>query len=224
VACAKDDRPIFVVGCPRSGTTLLQVMLHSHPRIAIAPETRFLLPAYRQRLRFGDLEERPNRLALGKFITGRGHLFDNLGLDRKAIVSRIADGPPTLGSAIGTVLLAYAERFARPRWGEKRPGYFRHIDVLMRVFPGAQIIHIVRDPRDCVASLKRMPWWNRPTTIPSRRGRNRSITRTRPSADGRAPSRAFNTSGSSPIPSRTSQPFVPLSGRTTIPRWLSPSG
>ena len=38
MACAKDDRPIFVVGCPRSGTTLLQVMLHSHPRIAIAPE------------------------------------------------------------------------------------------------------------------------------------------------------------------------------------------
>jgi len=99
-------------------------MLHSHPRIAIAPETRFLLPAYRQRLRFGDLEDRLNRLALGKFITGRGHLFHNLGLDRKAIVSRIADGPPTLGSAIGTVLLAYAERFARPRWGEKRPGYF----------------------------------------------------------------------------------------------------
>jgi hypothetical protein len=163
VASAKDDRPIFVVGCPRSGTTLLQVMLHSHPRIAIAPETRFLLPAYRQRLRFGDLEERLNRLALGKFITGRGHLFHNLGLDRQATINRIADGPPTLGSAIGIVLLSYAERFARPRWGEKRPGYFRHIDVLMRVFPGAQIIHIVRDPRDCVASLKRMPWWNRPT-------------------------------------------------------------
>ncbi|HUR06227.1 MAG TPA: sulfotransferase, partial [Nonomuraea sp.] len=38
------DRPIFVVGCPRSGTTMLQLMLHSHPRIAVAPETRFLVP------------------------------------------------------------------------------------------------------------------------------------------------------------------------------------
>jgi hypothetical protein len=165
--------------------------------------TRFLLPAYRQRLRFGDLEERPNRLALGKFITGRGHLFDNLGLDRKAIVSRIADGPPTLGSAIGTVLLAYAERFARPRWGEKRPGYFRHIDVLMRVFPGAQIIHIVRDPRDCVASLKRMPWWNRPT--------HHSVSAWAQSID--YTDEAIRR-----------WPFVPLSGRTTIPRWPSPSG
>jgi hypothetical protein len=31
------DRPIFVLGCPRSGTTLLQLMLHAHPRIAIPP-------------------------------------------------------------------------------------------------------------------------------------------------------------------------------------------
>jgi hypothetical protein len=62
---------------------------------------------------------------------------------------------------IGQVLRAYAERFGRPRWGEKRPGYYRYIDVVMRVFPGAQIVHIVRDPRDCVASLKRMPWWKR---------------------------------------------------------------
>jgi hypothetical protein len=49
------ERPIFVVGCPRSGTTLLQLMLHSHPRIAIPPETRFMLDIYERRLEFGDL-------------------------------------------------------------------------------------------------------------------------------------------------------------------------
>jgi hypothetical protein len=162
VSVAANDRPIIILGCPRSGTTLLQVMLHSHPRIAVAPETRFLLPAYRQRLRFGNLEDPANRLALAKFITGRGHLFRNLGLDRKETMRRIAAGPPTVGSAVGIVLRSYAERFDRPRWGEKRPGYHRHIETVVRLFPDVQLVHIVRDPRDCVASLKRMPWWERP--------------------------------------------------------------
>jgi Sulfotransferase family len=139
---------------------MLQVMLHAHPRLAIAPETRFILPAYRERLRFGDLESPANRRALGEYVVS-GRYFGNLGLDPKETVERIVLGPPTLGSAIGIVLQSYAERFGRPRWGEKRPGYYRHIDVVMRLFPDAQIVHIVRDPRDCVASLKRMPWWKR---------------------------------------------------------------
>ena len=49
------NRPIFIFGCPRSGTTLLSLMLHSHSRIAIPPETRFLMPVYRRRKEFGDL-------------------------------------------------------------------------------------------------------------------------------------------------------------------------
>ena len=155
-----DDRPIIILGCPRSGTTLLQVMLHSHPRIAIPPETRFLLPTYRERLRFGDLSHEANRRALGDFIVRtKGHRFADLRLDRDATVGEIVQGPPTLGSAVGIVLRAYAQRFGRPRWGDKRPAYYNYIDVVMRLFPDAKIVHVVRDPRDCVASLKRMPWW-----------------------------------------------------------------
>jgi hypothetical protein len=155
-----DERPIIVLGCPRSGTTLVQVMLHSHPRIAIPPETRFLLPAYRDRLRFGDLTQTANRRALADFIVRtKGHRFADLGLDRDATVERIVEGPATLGSGVGIVWRAYAERFGRPRWGDKRPAYYNHIEVVMRLFPDAKIVHVVRDPRDCVASLKRMPWW-----------------------------------------------------------------
>ncbi len=134
-------------------------MLHSHPRIAIPPENRFVVPAYRERRRFGDLRDAANRRALAKFIVGRGRGFGDLGLDRPRTVRQIVAGPPTLGSAIGIVLRAYAERFGRPRWGDKRPEYHRYIDVILRLFPDAQIVHVVRDPRDCVASLKQMPWW-----------------------------------------------------------------
>lgn len=156
----QSERPIFVLGCPRSGTTLVQVMLHSHPRIAIPPETRFLLPAYRERLRFGDLEDLANRRALARFIVRRpGGRFADLGLDRKQTVAEIVDGPPTLGSALGIVFRAYAARFGRARWGDKRPAYHNYVGTIMRLFPDAQLVHVVRDPRDCVASLKRMGWW-----------------------------------------------------------------
>lgn len=154
------NRPIFVLGCPRSGTTLLQLMLHAHTRIAIPPETRFLLTVYSSRIGFGDLRQESNRRALAEAIVDRKQTrFYELGLDRKEVTDEIVTGPPTLGSALGIVLRAYATRFGKPRWGDKRPGYYQHIPVLLRLFPDAQIIHLIRDGRDCVASLKAMPWY-----------------------------------------------------------------
>jgi hypothetical protein len=155
------ERPIFVVGCPRSGTTLLQLMLHSHPRIAIPPETRFMLDIYERRLEFGDLADPANRRRLAEAITGpKATRFHELGLDAGEVSKLIADAPPTLGSALGTVLQAYAGRFGKPRWGDKRPAYVMHMDALRRLFPTAQFVHLVRDGRDCVASLKSMPWYH----------------------------------------------------------------
>jgi hypothetical protein len=156
----RSHRPIFVVGCPRSGTTLLQQMLHCHPRIALPSETRFVHPAYQARRSFGDLEEEGNRRALGTWITRReGTKFGALGLDPDLIAQEIAAGPPTLGSALAIVFRAYAREHGRPRWGDKRPSYFRRVPVLRRMFPDAQFVHLVRDGRDAVASLRGMPWY-----------------------------------------------------------------
>src|SRR5260370_32709894 len=154
------DRPIFVIGCPRSGTTLLQLMLHAHPRIAMPPETRFVLTSYEARNSFGDLREEPNRRALADSIVRERHtLFYDLGLDADEVFEKIVEGPPTLGSAIGIVFRGYARRFDKPRWGDKRPGYYQYIPALLRMFPDAQIVHLIRDGRDCVASLLTMPWF-----------------------------------------------------------------
>ncbi|GID96867.1 sulfotransferase family protein [Amorphoplanes digitatis] len=153
------DRPIIVVGCPRSGTTMLQLMLHAHPRIAIPPETRFTLAAYWERRIFGDLSEAANRRALAHWIIHRRETrFCDLGLPAEDIAERITAGPGTLGSALGTVFQRYAARFGKPRWGDKRPAYLNNVDILLRLFPDAQFINIVRDGRDCVASLKEMSW------------------------------------------------------------------
>lgn len=154
-----NQRPIFVVGCPRSGTTMLQLMLHAHPRIAIPPETRFVLEGYRRRKEFGDLRLPEHRRALARWIlhTKTTRAYD-LGLDADAVEAEIVAGPPTLGSALGIVFRAYARRFGKPRWGDKRPAYVDNLDLILTLFPDAQIITIIRDGRDCVASLKEMPW------------------------------------------------------------------
>jgi len=136
---------------------MLQLMLHAHKRIAIPPETRFLLEAYEQMRTWGDLTAPENRQKLASWIVA-SKSFKDLGLDRDAVSAEIMAGPPTLGSAIGIVFRAYARRFDKPRWGDKRPNYLQNLDVIMRLFPDAQIVHIVRDGRDCVASLKETPW------------------------------------------------------------------
>ena len=154
------NRPIFLVGCPRSGTTLLSAILHAHPRIAMPPETRFLLPAYHQRLEFGDLRDAGNRRRLAERLTGPGTRFADLGLRRDEVIDEIVAAPPTFGSAAGTIWRSFARDRGKARWGEKRPAYWREMGVILRLFPNAQIIHLVRDGRSCVASLKRVHWWH----------------------------------------------------------------
>jgi hypothetical protein len=140
---------------------MLQLMLHAHPRIAIPPETRFLLPAYERRRDFGDLRDPRRRRALADWIVGREQTrFIDLGLDPDQVTEEIVAGPPTLGSALGIVFRAYARRFGKPRWGDKRPAYLNNLDILLRLFPDAQVVNIVRDGRDCIASLKEASWHN----------------------------------------------------------------
>ncbi|HEX6937649.1 MAG TPA: sulfotransferase, partial [Actinomycetes bacterium] len=90
------DRPVFVVGCPRSGTTLLTLMLHAHSRIAIPPETRFLM--------------------LASFVVDRrGTKFRDLGLDPQQVRRAVVAAPPTVGSALGSVFRCYAAAHGKPR-------------------------------------------------------------------------------------------------------------
>ena len=153
------DRPIFVMGCARSGTTMLQLMLHAHPRIAIPPETRFVLTGYQRRTDFGDLRKVANRRLLATWIVHSPETaFRDLGLPPDEVIEEIVAGPPSLGSAMGIVFRAYSRKFGKPRWGDKRPAYLANLHIMLRLFPDAQIINIIRDGRDCVSSLTEVPW------------------------------------------------------------------
>jgi hypothetical protein len=139
---------------------MLQLMLHSHPRIAVPPETRFLVPTYYRRRTWGDLRVAARRRGLAQWIaTDRSTKFRELKIDKDEFIRQSVDGPGSLGSVIGTAYRMYADRFDKARWGDKRPSYVKQVDLLLRLFPDAQFIHLIRDGRDCVASLKEMPWY-----------------------------------------------------------------
>ncbi|GAA3317041.1 hypothetical protein GCM10020219_037480 [Nonomuraea dietziae] len=135
-------------------------MLSSHPRLAVPPETRFLVPVYYKRRTFGDMRIAERRRALAEYIAGdRSTKFRELGIDKDDYIRQVVEGPGSLGSVIGTTFKMYSDRFGKPRWGDKRPSYVKQVDMLTRLFPDAQFIHLIRDGRDCVASLKEMPWY-----------------------------------------------------------------
>jgi hypothetical protein len=154
------NRPVIIGGCPRSGTTLLRTMLNTHPEIAIPRETRFVLGTWVRRRQFGDLGDVENRRRLGRWIFKRnGSQADRLGLDPDQAIERLAEAPPTVGSLLATCFIMFAERHGKPRWGDKRPMYAAQIGAIWDLFPQAQFIHVVRDPRACVASLRKLGWY-----------------------------------------------------------------
>lgn len=154
-------RPIIIGGCPRSGTTLLRTMLHCHPEVAIPRETRFVLEAWLRRRRFGDLRREDNRRRLAGWVFKRDKSQANrLGLDADEAIERLVAAPPTLGSMLATCFVMFAERLGRPRWGDKRPMYAARMAAIWDLFPDAQFIHVVRDPRACVVSLRKLGWYD----------------------------------------------------------------
>ncbi len=138
---------------------MLSLMIHAHPRLAMPPESRFLLKTWRKREKFGDLSTPQQRLAMARSCVKTGSKIRDLGLDPDETVEAILAAPPTYGSAFGTIFKMFADKHGAARWGDKRPAYYQEVDLLLRLFPDAQIVHIVRDGRANVASLKKMPWW-----------------------------------------------------------------
>ena len=158
---ALPDRPVMIGGCPRSGTTLLRTMLHAHPELAIPRETRFVLESWGRRRKFGDLRQEANRRRLARWIFMREKTdADRLGLDPEAAVERLVAAPPTLGSLLAECFVMFSERHGKRRWGDKRPMYASRIAAVFDLFPSAHFINVVRDPRACIASLRKLNWYD----------------------------------------------------------------
>jgi hypothetical protein len=149
--------PLFIVGAPRSGTTLLRNMLNRHPLLAVCGETRFYHYLYARRRAFGDLGNLKNRRRLVEEYLSTERV-QRLGIDLPGLGERLMREAIGYRELFTSVLEYYAESQGKPRYGEKTPHHALFTETLCEWFPGANILHLVRDPRDVVASLQRMVW------------------------------------------------------------------
>lgn len=125
--------PIFVIGCHRSGTTLLRYILDTHPEIACPPESKYfsaLLSFFRY-----------PRAVPG--LLGLGAEPIQIGLQFHGLARSFLDD--------------YARQKHKRRWADKTPNYYRIIEFIDGLFANQVLfVFIVRHPLDVIPSLQEM--------------------------------------------------------------------
>jgi len=156
-----NQRPVFIFGKGRSGTTLLATILNTHSQIAIAPEAHYFDKFWRKYQRHNSFQ---NSSKCRKFVD---YLFSSkeikvLGFtaeERAKIVNRIlSEQQPSHRIVLENILFCYAAKQGKPIWGQQTPGDIEVVARILKVFPQARIIQIIRDPRDVILSLRKVPW------------------------------------------------------------------
>ena len=152
--------PIFVVGAPRSGTTLFQRILDAHPQIGVADEIIYFDIIVRVRDEVPDLNSRQAVDGLFERLPKMDHFHNWNGLDEVLAVVReelLAAAEPSYPLFFLKFMQTYARLRGKERFGDKTPWNVRHLDEIVAMFPDARIVHLVRDPRANVASRIELP-------------------------------------------------------------------
>lgn len=151
-----EERPIFIIGYERSGTTLLMAMLGCHPRIAI-PEVGWLFPRiYPWRHTYGDLSQGKNLKTLAEeMLFGLNEPLWGMQLIPAAAVDTLM--AMTKENSFAGIYEAMHQLYLRenggkPRWGQKTPNNLYFVPQILDCFPNAQFIFIVRDGRDAAVT------------------------------------------------------------------------
>ena len=158
------SQPVFVVGGPRSGTTLLSAMLAAHSAFDCGPEThclsRWSRLARSERARILDAVDWPRRATA--FVTslslGKQPIYPMYGLTVEDVRTWLAARPPSLAAVLESLTEQRATRNGALRWVEKTPRHLEVPELIAETWPGARIVRIVRDPRDAAVSLTRVPF------------------------------------------------------------------
>jgi len=128
--------PIFIVGCQRSGTSLLRRILDSHSRIACPPESQFILPLV-------EILQGRTASVDHKYLSG----LASMGYDRAAVETSLA-------GFISSFFEGYAKAQGKKRWADKSPLYVDCLEELRAVFGSdVRIILLIRHGLDVAFSL-----------------------------------------------------------------------
>lgn len=147
--------PVFVLGCARSGTSLTCRLLLDHLGVNFGTESQFIIRYHRRLRHYGDLRITANMRRLFTDIS-RERFFQrtrrNFGFvfDIERALRSVPE--PTYAGALSAIFGQFAATKGLERWGDKTPEYNHHLDTLLELFPDAQFLHIVRDPRDVALS------------------------------------------------------------------------
>jgi len=134
------SEPFFLVGSERSGTTLLRLMLAHHARIECAPEFEFLVEELPPAGGWPDMQAYREWLATNRIFLPHGLAID-AGLDYPALMK--------------SFLAQYARPSGKPVHGAT---CHKHFDRLLRIWPRARFVHLLRDGRDVARSCIGMGW------------------------------------------------------------------
>jgi hypothetical protein len=152
--------PIFVVGAPRSGTTLFSRILDGHPHLGIADELIYFDIILTARTVVPDLSTPARIEQLFELLPKMDHVPFWKGMEQVLAETKrrlLAEPDPSYPKFYLFLMQVYAGLRGASRFGEKTPWNVRHLDEIVRLFPKARIIHLVRDPRANVASRRKLP-------------------------------------------------------------------
>ncbi len=154
-----EERPVFIIGSERSGTTLILAILACHPRIAV-PEVTWYYPRFRPYLdTFGDLSDPKNfatlvgEMAYGLRLPFWGMDDVNPDIFRDEITERARKIEQSFAGVFAAMFECFSEYEGKPRWGEKTPYNLFYIAQILEDFPNAQFVYIYRDCRDASAEF-----------------------------------------------------------------------
>lgn len=156
--------PIFIVGAPRSGTTLLASFLVSHNNITSGPETQFFNKiGLRDEVLNKALEEMNWPRSAVSLMEERLSLSGQSVLslynkDTKQVTNFLESKAPSIGAMLESIVTTEDVRESNKRWLEKTPNHLEFVGDIKVHFPVAKIILIHRDFRDSALSIPKLPW------------------------------------------------------------------
>lgn len=150
----------FIVGCGRSGTTMLRSMLDAHPEMSVPPEAQFVVPVI-QEGRGLEAAGAGSMDAVWPFLA-RHPSFRKWELPEDRVRSMLG-GASRVAEALRAVFRIYAEGEGKPRYANKTPVHVHWIGLLSAAFTESCFIHLIRDGRDVAVSRREAGF--RPTGI-----------------------------------------------------------
>jgi len=154
-AALRAKAPVFVLGCPRSGTTVLYHMLLSAGNFAVYRAESNVFSVLQPR--FGNLRSRSNRRDLLRLWL-KSRLFRDTGLNAESISEKILRDCHSAGDFLRITMEETARQQGVERWADCTPDHLLYIREIKRQIPNALIVHIVRDGRDVALSYVKQGW------------------------------------------------------------------